>query len=103
MKIITDMAKARTLLSRSPRAGSESVRQEKAVRKIVDDVRARGGCACRVHGRFDGVEREKLEVDAGEMEQAWRQIGRPALRALEMAARAHRFFHIKQKQILLAR
>jgi len=103
MKIIADFEKAKSLMSRqSVRLSSDNVEQEKVVRQIVDDVRARGDAALFDYTeKFDGVRLTRLEVGKREIDRAFRKIDVSLLKALELAAERITAFHIKQKRSLL--
>ncbi len=103
MKIIADFKKAKSLMSRQTAEQSpDSVAQEKVVRQIVDDVRARGDAALfDFTEKYDGVRLTKLEVGKGEIDRAFRKIDAGLLKALEFAAERITAFHIKQKKSLL--
>lgn len=72
---------------------------EKPVRRILDDVRARGDAALRRYAqRWDGLGgRESLQIPAAMIEAAW-TMADPNLRAaLQQAANNIRAFAIRQK------
>jgi histidinol dehydrogenase len=103
MKIIEDYNKAKSLLSRQavPVAGSD-VELEKAVRQIVDDVRLRGDAALFDYTqKFDGVKLTSLEVDAEQVNRAYREIDKELLSAMKLAAERITSYHTDQKKKLL--
>jgi histidinol dehydrogenase len=103
MKIIADFEKAKSLMSRQSAGLSlDNVEQEKVVRQIVDDVRARGDAALFDYTeKFDGVRLTRLEIGKKEIDRAFRKINAGLLKALELAAKRITGFHIKQKRSLL--
>jgi histidinol dehydrogenase len=103
MKIITDFEKAKSLLSRqSVGLSLDNVRQEKVVRQIIDDVRARGDAALFDYTeKFDGVKLARLEITKREIDKAYKQTDAGLLKALELAAKRIIAFHVKQKKALL--
>jgi histidinol dehydrogenase len=103
MKIITDFAKAESLMSRQALGLSpENVAQEKVVRQIIENVRARGDAALFEYTeKFDGIRLTGLEVGKREIDRAFRKINTGLLKALELAVERITAFHIKQKRSLL--
>jgi histidinol dehydrogenase len=103
MKIITDFEKAKSLLSRQSLGFSLGTgREEKVVRQIINDVRARGDAALFDYTeKFDGVRLTSLEVGKREINAAFRKINAGLLSALELAAERIAAFHTKQKKALL--
>jgi len=70
--------------------GAESdARVERAVRRIVQDVRRRGDTALLAYARkFDGL-RAPVEITRGQIEAAARQVPVETRKAVALAARAH--------------
>lgn len=103
MKIITDFEKAKKLMSRQSLGFSPgAVKEEKVVRRIIDDVRTRGDAALFDYTeKFDGVRLTSLEVGKREIGAAFRRIDAGLLSALKLAAERIANFHIKQKRALL--
>ncbi|MBV9579226.1 MAG: histidinol dehydrogenase, partial [Chloroflexi bacterium] len=67
---------------------------EEVVRRILEDVRARGDAGLREYTRaFDGADVGELCVSDAEIEAAVERVGRPVIDALETAARRIRDFH----------
>jgi histidinol dehydrogenase len=78
------------------RLGQNSLRLERDVRTIINDVRKRGDQALVHYSRiFDGVRITigQLRVEKKEVEQAYQKVSRDFLRTLEKAARRIRRFH----------
>jgi histidinol dehydrogenase len=67
---------------------------EEVVRRIVEDVRARGDTAVRNYARaFDRVDLSELRVPPGAIEGAVERVGERVMRALYAAAERIRAFH----------
>jgi histidinol dehydrogenase len=78
------------------RVTQDSLRLEKEVRFILNDVKRRGDEALVHYTRaFDGVRisTHQLKVERREVEQAYKKISRDFLKTLEKAARRIRKFH----------
>ncbi|MDX1662348.1 MAG: histidinol dehydrogenase [Candidatus Promineifilaceae bacterium] len=75
----------------------EALTPADAVRRILEDVRARGDAALREWtARIDGVELETLRVPAEQIEEALETIPEALRDALELAAGRIRDFHRRQ-------
>ena len=84
----------RALLPRPAVSDDEPVR---AVREIIDDVRARGDAALiELTARFDGVELTSVRVDPADVAAAPGRIDPALRRALEVAAERITAFHLTQ-------
>jgi len=103
MKIITNFEKAKSLMSRQSLGFSPGEdKEEKVVRQIISDVRARGDAVLfDLTERYDGVRLASLEVGKREISAAFRKINNELLAALKLAAERIANFHIKQKRALL--
>ena len=103
MKIVTSFEQASKLFSRrSSGLAPDSAEQEKVVRKIVEDVRARGDAAVFDYTeKFDGVRLSRLEVPQREINAAFRKIDAGLLSSLRLAAARIAAFHEKQKKTLV--
>jgi histidinol dehydrogenase len=103
MKIITDFAEAKGLLSRqSPGFSPGPGKDERVVRKIIDDVRDRGDAALFEYTeRFDGVKLASLEVAKKEIDATFRKTDTELITSLKLAAERIAGFHIKQKKALV--
>jgi histidinol dehydrogenase len=103
MKIITDFEKARSLMSRQSVGFSPAaVKEEKVVRQIINEVRARGDAALfDFTEKLDGVRLASLEVGKREINAAFRKINTELLAALKLAAERIANFHIKEEKALL--
>jgi histidinol dehydrogenase len=103
MKIITDFAEAKRLLSRQSLGFSlGSFKEERVVRQIINDVRDRGDAALFDFTlKFDGIKLASLEVDKREINAAFRKIDAGLLASLKLAAERIANFHIQQKKALL--
>ena len=87
-------------LERAGRARGRSVGadEERVVREIVDDVRARGDTALREWTRrLDGADVARTEVDADVLHDAWKAAPRRLQDALRAAAEELRGFHAYQQ------
>jgi histidinol dehydrogenase len=115
MKVIKGFAAAKAVLSRRPGAEFEqdfpalkqrikSVfgRERSAaalVRQIVDDVRARGDRALTEYTlKIDGIQMTSFEVSRAKIEAACREVDKDLVRALKLATRRIRAFHLAQKR-----
>jgi len=79
----------------------EDLAFDEVVCRIVADVRARGDRALLDYGRrLDGVRLTQIEVPAGQVAEASEKLDGRLLRALELAARRVRKFHVAQKRKL---
>lgn len=75
----------------------ESMTPDEAVRRILNDVRARGDDALRAWTeRLDGVPATEFRVSADEIETAYQETPAPVRDALELAAARIRAFHTRQ-------
>jgi histidinol dehydrogenase len=103
MKIIEGYKQARPLLYRQGVAGpGEDAAQEQAVRQIVADVRQCGDAALfDLTLKFDGVKLDTLEVTQAQVEQAYREVDKELISALELTAARITAYHTEQKQALL--
>ncbi|MDE2765099.1 MAG: histidinol dehydrogenase, partial [Chloroflexota bacterium] len=101
MRIVTDPAEARRLLTRHPGieqvtglAGGAAPQAAEAVERIVADVRERGDAAVREHTqRVDSVALDDLEVPASEWDTAAMRVPTDLADALAAAAERIRTFH----------
>jgi histidinol dehydrogenase len=78
---------------------AETAEQERIVREIVDDIRARGDAALLEHGRrldWPEMSTDRLQVTPAEIEAARSEVGEEFLRAVELSAARVRSFHEKQ-------
>ena len=95
MRIVTDLAEARRLLSRRP--GLDAVAAPEAVQaveRIIADVRQRGDAALREHTlRLDGVALESIEAPASDWDAAAERISSDLADALALASERIRAFH----------
>jgi histidinol dehydrogenase len=84
------------------RIGQESLRLEREIRSILNDVRKRGDEALVYYTQvFDGVRVpvEQLQVKRGEVEQAYKKIPRDFLGTLKKAAhRIQRFHRLRSRR-----
>jgi histidinol dehydrogenase len=84
------------------RIGQESLRLEREIRSILNDVRKRGDEALVYYTQvFDGVRVpvEQLQVERGEVEQAYKKIPRDFLGTLKKAAhRIQRFHRLRSRR-----
>jgi histidinol dehydrogenase len=72
----------------------EDLGAEEVVRRILEDVRARGDAALRYYTRaFDHVEVGPLQVTQAEIDAAVDRVGQDVMRALQLAADRIRAFH----------
>jgi histidinol dehydrogenase len=75
----------------------EKLTPEQAVRRIVNDVRAKGDKAVLDYTRrIDGFTFRKLEVDEDEIQNAYKKVESQVVDALRVAAERVRAFHILQ-------
>ena len=75
----------------------EKLTPEQAVRRIVNDVRAKGDKAVLDYTRrIDGFSFRKLEVDEDEIQNAYKKVEPHVVDALRVAAERVRAFHILQ-------
>ena len=75
----------------------EKLTPEQAVRRIVNDVRAKGDKAVLDYTRrIDGFAFRKLEVDEDEIQNAYKKVEPQVVDALRVAAERVRAFHILQ-------
>lgn len=78
------------------------VDQERAVRRIIDDVRARGDAALFHYiQEFDHVKLMRLEVSKKQIDRAYNDLDAGLLSALKLAAERITAFHTGQKNKLL--
>ena len=72
----------------------ERLSPQESVQRILRDVRERGDGAVRHYARvLDGVELEELEVSQQEISRSARDVPKPLMKALELAARRIEDFH----------
>jgi histidinol dehydrogenase len=84
------------LLKVEQRGAQDGIHLEREVRSILEDVRQKGDEALVHYTQvFDGVRVQvrALQVERGEIKQAYRKVPREFLRTLEKAARRIRKFH----------
>ena len=75
----------------------EKLTPEQAVRRIVNDVRAKGDKAVADYmRRIDGVSLKKFEVDEDDIQKAYKKVDPQVVDALRIAAERVRAFHIMQ-------
>ena len=112
MKIISDYQQAKvalrrvsmdsievpdTIKRRIEEMFGEKLTPEQAVRRIVNDVRAKGDKAVLDYTRrIDGFSFRKLEVDEDEIQNAYKKVEPQVVDALRVAAERVRAFHILQ-------
>ncbi|MBN1458091.1 MAG: histidinol dehydrogenase [Armatimonadetes bacterium] len=80
-------------------SASDVAEQEKAVREIVEDVRARGDAALVEHGRrldWPEMSVDRLRVAMPEIEAARGEVGEEFIQAVRLSAERVRAFHEKQ-------
>lgn len=69
----------------------------RSVRRIIDDVRARGDAALRQYAReFDGYTSGRLTLDPAEIERAGKTVSPEVRKALAFSAKRIRSFHSRQ-------
>ena len=114
MKIIEGFNAARPILSRqiptSAYPVSSALRQglqkmfgtedpEQAVRQIISEVQTRGDEALfDFTSRIDGIKLSSLEVGKGEVADAYKEVDRELVSALQLAAKRIESFHRIQKE-----
>lgn len=103
MRIIKGFDEAKKALDRSGSFKSTAavnpleIEREKAVRAIIDDVKARGDDALKDYARkFDGVNLEQITVSVEDAEKACSEIPEDLLEALKQAAKNIKDYHQKQ-------
>jgi histidinol dehydrogenase len=103
MRIVEGFEEARAILSRRTGEAEAGIAdKERAVRQIIDDIRARGDAALFDYTeKFDGVRLTSLEVDKEKVNRASRDIDTGLLDALRLAAERIASFHKAQKDNLL--
>jgi len=85
-------------MARAEKIFGAALSPEQAVKKILDDVRARGDDAVGMwNAKLDGGARENFLVNADEIETAYQETPDALRDALQLAARRIRAFHEKQK------
>ncbi|MFP7322370.1 histidinol dehydrogenase [Bacillus spizizenii] len=97
MKIKTISGAERLSLKRSIDAGTEE--QRKAVRSIIEDVKANGDQAVRSYtARFDGIEIDSPLVTKEEIEEAYTLLDSQLLQVIRQAIENIREYHERQLQ-----
>lgn len=103
MKIIEGYAKAIPLLSRQAvSAIGADAGQEQAVRQIIADVQQHGDAALFDFTlKFDGVKLASLEVTMEQVNQAYREVDKELISAMQLAAERIAAYHTEQKEKLI--
>ncbi|TYS10116.1 histidinol dehydrogenase [Bacillus subtilis] len=97
MKIKTISGAERLSLKRSIDAGTEE--QRKAVRSIIEDVKANGDQAVRSYtARFDGIEIDSPLVTKEEIEEAYTSLDSQLLQVMKQAIENIKEYHERQLQ-----
>src|SRR3989338_7339187 len=103
LRIIKGFESARKALSRQ--AAEQELpdleERERAVRKIIDDVRRRGDNALLEYTeRFDGARLTSVEVSRERITRAAENVSAELKASLKIAAERIRAFHVAQKKSL---
>lgn len=97
-RALTEKTVSPQIEARLAKMFGEELTPDQAVRRILDDVRARGDAAAHDWTeKIDGVSGEDFAVSAEEIETAYQETAEPMREALELAAGRIRAFHEKSK------
>jgi histidinol dehydrogenase len=97
-RALTEKTMTPESMTRTEKIFGEALTPEQAVKKILDDIRARGDEAVGMwNEKIDGGARGKFLVSQAEIETAYQETPEAVREALHLAANRIRAFHEKQK------